>query len=146
MLKGKELGDAIKQAIDLKKDSGAIKSAAEVARHFGIQPPSLHGWIKRGTVAKDKLPKLWEYFSDVVGPEHWGLTNYPQLLSSNEKSDDAWLNALSLERYSFLKRMGEKLASMEDAEFRATEKIFDGADDAIKAGRSKEKGNGNEGK
>ncbi|WP_144290856.1 S24 family peptidase [Vandammella animalimorsus] len=45
----------------------------EVAEHFGVKPPSVQDWLKRGVISKDKLPELWAYFSDVVGPEHWGL-------------------------------------------------------------------------
>jgi hypothetical protein len=73
MLSGKELGHAIELAINKKISSGAIKTKAEVARHFKIKPPSIHDWIKKGSISKDKLPELWNYFSDVVGPEHWGL-------------------------------------------------------------------------
>jgi hypothetical protein len=74
MLKGKEFGQAIGQAITLKLDSGGAASKADIARHFGMKPPSLADWVKKGAVAKEKLPELWRYFSDVVGPEHWGLT------------------------------------------------------------------------
>ena len=73
MLTGKVLGDAIKRAIDLKIDSGAARSKAEIARHFGVKPPSIHDWIRRGVIGKDKLPELFRYFSDVVGPDHWGI-------------------------------------------------------------------------
>lgn len=75
MLKGKELGAAIKKAIDLKVASGAIVSKSDVARHFGIKTPSVYDWIKKGSISKDKLIRLWDYFSDVVGPEHWGIDN-----------------------------------------------------------------------
>lgn len=74
MLKGKEFGAAISAAIQLKLATGAVRSKAEVARHFGIKPPSLYDWEKKGSVDKAKLPELWRFFSDVVGPEHWGLT------------------------------------------------------------------------
>ncbi|MBE5252955.1 hypothetical protein [Mixta mediterraneensis] len=77
MLSGKELGLAIEQAINKKISSGAIKTKAEIARHFKIKPPSIHDWIKKGSISKDKLPELWKYFSDVVGPEHWGLQEFP---------------------------------------------------------------------
>lgn len=73
MLTGKELGAAINTAIDKKIASGAIRTKIEVAKHFEVKPPSLHDWIKRGTISKDKLFDLFDYFSDVVGPEHWGL-------------------------------------------------------------------------
>lgn len=76
MLKGKELGSAIGEAIDLKIKSGKAKSKAEIARHFRVQPPSVFDWINKGSIAKDKLPELWRYFSDVVGPEHWGLSSF----------------------------------------------------------------------
>lgn len=76
MLKGKELGAAINRAIDLKIARGAVASKADIARHFGIKPPSIHDWIKKGSIGKEKLPELWRYFSDVVGPEHWGLREF----------------------------------------------------------------------
>ncbi|HHH1259006.1 TPA: hypothetical protein ACPZRQ_003575 [Yersinia enterocolitica] len=79
MLSGKELGHAIELAINKKISSGAIKTKAEVARHFKIKPPSIHDWIKKGSISKDKLPELWNYFSDVAGPEHWGLKELPAL-------------------------------------------------------------------
>lgn len=73
MLKGKELGAAIGEAIRLKIASGVIVSKADVAKHFGIKTPSIYDWIKKGSISKDRLFGLWAYFSDVVGPEHWGL-------------------------------------------------------------------------
>lgn len=69
MLTGEELGAAIASAIEKKK----VKKK-DVADFFGVKPPSVQDWIRRGTIDKAKLPALWQYFSDVVGPEHWGLT------------------------------------------------------------------------
>lgn len=69
MLTGKELGAAIGEAIRKK---GVTK--ASVARHFKIKPPSISDWISRGTIDKAKLDELFSYFSDVVGPEHWGIS------------------------------------------------------------------------
>ncbi len=68
MLTGKELGDALADAIRKK---GVSK--AEVARHFGVTPPSVQDWIKYGRISKIHLQTLLTYFSDVVGPEHWGF-------------------------------------------------------------------------
>lgn len=75
MLTGPELGAAIEAARILKK---VTKKA--MAEHFHVAPPSVQDWVKRGTIEKQKLPQLWAYFSDVVGPSHWGLAdwNYPQ--------------------------------------------------------------------
>lgn len=75
MLKGKEFGAAIDAAIKLKIAHNAGLKKADIARHFKIKPPSITDWVKKGSVAKDKLPELWRYFSDVVGPDHWGMTN-----------------------------------------------------------------------
>lgn len=80
MLTGKKLGEAIQQAIEKK----AI-SKATLAREFQIKPPSISDWLKRGTIGKDKLPHLWAYFSDVVGPEHWGLEYFPALSPPGEE-------------------------------------------------------------
>lgn len=89
MLKGKELGDAIAEAIRLKLASGAALSKTEIAKHFGVRLSSTYDWVKKGSIEKDKLPKLWEYFSDVVGPEHWGLKDKPPIpLSQEEPSED----------------------------------------------------------
>jgi len=51
--------------------------AVHLANHFHVRGPSVHGWINNGTIAKSRLPELWLYFSDVVGPEHWGMQSWP---------------------------------------------------------------------
>lgn len=68
MYTGERLGAAIREAIERK---GVSK--VTVATHFGVKPPSIQDWMNRGTISKDKLPALWAYFSDVVGPSHWGM-------------------------------------------------------------------------
>ena len=68
MLNKEELGKAI-EAARIKKGV----SKAELARVFQVKPPSVQGWIKTGSISKPMLWQLIEYFSDVVGPEHWGL-------------------------------------------------------------------------
>lgn len=88
MLNGTELGAAIKAAIDLKIASGAVASQAAIARHFNVKPPSIHDWIKKGSISKDKLPELWRYFSDVVGPDHWGLRSWPDMGTAAPSSGD----------------------------------------------------------
>lgn len=92
MLTGKELGDAINQAIKLKIASGAVSSKKEIAQHFGIEPPSIHDWIKKGSISKDKLPELWDYFSDVVGKEHWGISKTPIIFSEKDNDSDELLH------------------------------------------------------
>lgn len=85
MLKGKEFGAAIGVAIDRMLKNGHAKTKASIARHFGMKPPSLSDWVNKGSVAKDKLPELWRYFSKVAGPEHWGmeLGEWPAELSKS---------------------------------------------------------------
>lgn len=68
MLSGEQLGAALTQAMELKK-----VGPTEVARHFGIQPPSVKDWQKKGCIHKKHLGKLVSYFSDVVTPSHWGV-------------------------------------------------------------------------
>ncbi len=86
MLNGVELGQAIARAIELKIASGAIKSKSEIALHFGIKTPSIYDWINKGSISKEKLPELWRYFSDVVGPDHWGLGDWPSGLMGTPSS------------------------------------------------------------
>lgn len=73
MYTGTQLGDAISTAIDLKIATGAAPSKKAIAIHFGIRPPSIYDWIKRGTIGKEKIPKLIHFFSDVVDRSHWGI-------------------------------------------------------------------------
>lgn len=69
MLTGQELGAAIDAARIIKK-----LSKKALAEHFRIAPPSVQGWIKTGRIDKSKLIEVIDFFSDVVGPEHWGLS------------------------------------------------------------------------
>jgi len=106
MLSGIELGRAIEQAINKKISLGSAKSKAEIARHFKIKAPSIHDWIKKGSISKEKLPELWNYFSDVVGPEHWGLEGYPINYNVRDKasSHDGWVELSNLYNKSPLER------------------------------------------
>lgn len=70
MLTGIELGAAIESARRAKDVTK--KKLAEV---FGVKPPSIQGWVTTGRIDKSKLMELMAYFSDVVGPEHWGLSS-----------------------------------------------------------------------
>ncbi len=78
MLTGEKLGAAIEQA-RLKK--GVSKKA--LADAMGVKPASVQDWVKFGRIAKERINDLVAYFSDVVGPEHWGL----DFASVNPKSD-----------------------------------------------------------
>lgn len=71
MYTGKQLGEAIKSAIELK---GVRK--ADVARAFGIKPPSVTSWIQTGRIDKTHIDKLVSYFADVVRPEHFGIGSF----------------------------------------------------------------------
>lgn len=68
MLSGPELGDALKRAMEKKK-----VGPSAVATAFGVKPPSVSDWCNYGRIHKKHLERLVEYFSDVVGPDHWGL-------------------------------------------------------------------------
>lgn len=67
MLTGKELGRAIESA---RVKKGVSK--AELARAFGVKPPSVQGWVNHGRISKDKLSQLMDYFADTVPAGHWG--------------------------------------------------------------------------
>ena len=68
MLTGPDLGAAIEAARIAK---GVSKK--QLADDFLVKPPSIQGWVKNGRIDKSKLMDVITYFSDVVGPEHWGL-------------------------------------------------------------------------
>lgn len=84
MLTGPELGAAIEAARIAK---GVSKK--NLADDFSVKPPSIQGWVKNGRIDKSKLMDVIAYFSDVVGPEHWGLRpgfSYENLDETNEES------------------------------------------------------------
>lgn len=68
MLSGPALGAALRSAIGLKK-----VTQSQVAEEFGVKQSSVAEWLRFGRIHKRHLPKLVAYFSDVVGPSHWGL-------------------------------------------------------------------------
>lgn len=95
MLTGEQLARAIAEAMR-RKGVGPT----EVARHFSVRAPSVHGWMKSGRIGKDKLPELFRYFSDVVGPEHWGLTRdaWPEAIHSESEIQEV-MGQLHRQRY-----------------------------------------------
>lgn len=88
MLTGKELGAAIEAARVLKK---VTKKA--MAEHFDVSPPAIQDWVNRGTIDKSRLPGLWEYFKEVVGPQHWGLKSF-NVGAAAYAADDASTHAI----------------------------------------------------
>lgn len=84
MLTGEELGKAIEAARNAKGVTNA-----DLARQFNVKPPSVQGWIKTGRISKDKLQELIGYFSDVVGPAHWGLSNVVPFAAASRSRDGA---------------------------------------------------------
>ena len=71
MLKGKELGAAIKQAL---ADNG--RTAADAARHFSVKPPSVSGWISTGRISKENFDRLRAWL-DKTPDSHWGAHTQP---------------------------------------------------------------------
>lgn len=68
MLEGPALGHALREAMTRKR-----VTQQQVADVFGVKQPSVADWLKHGRVAKRHINRMLEFFSDVVGPEHWGL-------------------------------------------------------------------------
>jgi SOS-response transcriptional repressor LexA len=84
MLTGEKLGEAISLAIEKK---GISKKY--LAEMFGVKPPSIQDWIKRGTISKDKLFKLIDYFSDVCNNSHWGIYDNSAFAKSTSNTSPA---------------------------------------------------------
>lgn len=70
MLYGNELGRALASAMQQKG-----VSPTQLAKEFGVKPPSVHGWIKTGRIHKKHLPDLLTYFAGTVPLSHWGLSS-----------------------------------------------------------------------
>lgn len=77
MLTGKELGSALTEAMKLKG-----VGPSELARAFGVKPPSVKDWQEFGRIHKKHLPGLIDYFAGVVGASHWGLGKESALVSN----------------------------------------------------------------
>lgn len=69
MLSGEQLGAAIAAAMKAK---GVTQ--VQVAAEFGVKQPSVSSWVLTGRIGKRHLQHLIDYFANVVGPEHWGLS------------------------------------------------------------------------
>lgn len=119
MLSGKELGDAIRTAMDAK----GVKQG-QVAEEFGIKQPSVSEWLKTGRVAKGHIAHLVRYFSDVVGPTHWGLDVATDIES--ERVSRAYLVASAETRRAF-KALADAVLVNEDQAHEAEAGHEDGA-------------------
>lgn len=126
MLTGPSLGEAVDEAIRLK---GVSKM--EVARHFGIKGPSIYDWINHGRVSKRHLTELFEYFSDVVGPEHWGTS------PSDVVSQSVGLDGETVRAAIILAKKSFKLAHDEDLLIERDPELFSQALRAALAKRQK---------
>lgn len=82
MLTGRALGQAIESAIEKK----GITQAA-LSRRFKVARSSVKGWIDDGRISKPNLFQLMDFFSDVVGAEHWGLGELPKVPASENDPD-----------------------------------------------------------
>jgi hypothetical protein len=68
MLTGKELGKAIRQALE-----GMGLKPSEAAVKFGVKQPSVNGWYDTGAIKKGTLEEIKKFAAVKFGPEHWGL-------------------------------------------------------------------------
>ncbi|MBG6292074.1 S24 family peptidase [Pseudomonas nitroreducens] len=115
MLTGLELGQAI-EAARIKK--GITKKA--LAETFRVAAPSVQGWVTTGRIDKSKLIDVIRFFSDVVGPEHWGLAHddsdlfflsYPDIENQPETSGDLVLRMLEKHGKSLSPEARQKIAA-----------------------------------
>lgn len=81
MLTGKELGEAIRTAL---KDNE--KTPADAARHFGIKPPSVSGWMATGRISKGNFDQLTTWLSKTPR-SHWGLSE--SISQTDQKASQA---------------------------------------------------------
>ena len=88
MHSGPELGKRLAEAIKLKRDKNPRLTQSDIAKAFGVGQGSVSEWTKFGRISKKHLTTLVEFFSDVVGPEHWGLpapSQTPQTLTNRQR-------------------------------------------------------------
>jgi len=124
MLTGPELGAAIDAARIAK---GVSKK--KLADDFQVKPPSVQGWVKNGRIDKSKLMDVIAYFSDVVGPEHWGLRagfSYESLPDITSDPDVEWAptSAADMVR-NMLAKQGKNLSDSARAQLIAAAEATD---------------------
>ena len=124
MLTGPELGAAIDAARIAK---GVSKK--RLADDFQVKPPSVQGWVKNGRIDKSKLMDVIVYFSDVVGPEHWGLRpgfSYESLpeVTSEPVAEPAPASAAEMVR-AMLAKQGKNLSDTARAQLIAAAEATD---------------------
>ena len=124
MLTGPELGAAIDAARIAK---GVSKK--QLADDFQVKPPSVQGWVKNGRIDKSKLMDVIVYFSDVVGPEHWGLRpgfSYESLpeVTSEPVAEPAPASAAEMVR-AMLAKQGKNLSDTARAQLIAAAEATD---------------------
>lgn len=124
MLTGPELGAAIDAARIAK---GVSKK--QLADDFQVKPPSVQGWVKNGRIDKSKLMDVIAYFSDVVGPEHWGLRpgfSYESIpdVPSEPAVDPALTSAADMVR-AMLAKQGKNLSDSARAQLIAAAEATD---------------------
>ncbi|ORL52855.1 S24 family peptidase [Pseudomonas putida] len=124
MLTGPELGAAIEAARIAK---GVSKK--QLADDFQVKPPSVQGWVKNGRIDKSKLMDVIAYFSDVVGPEHWGLRagfSYESIpdITSEPAAEPAPTSAADMVR-AMLAKQGKNLSDSARAQLIAAAEATD---------------------
>ncbi|MFY1007812.1 S24 family peptidase [Pseudomonas juntendi] len=124
MLTGPELGAAIDAARIAK---GVSKK--QLADDFQVKPPSVQGWVKNGRIDKSKLMDVIAYFSEVVGPEHWGLRpgfSYESLpeVTSEPVAEPAPVSAAEMVR-AMLAKQGKNLSDTARAQLIAAAEATD---------------------
>ncbi|WP_070085593.1 MULTISPECIES: S24 family peptidase [unclassified Pseudomonas] len=124
MLTGPELGAAIDAARIAK---GVSKK--QLADDFQVKPPSVQGWVKNGRIDKSKLMDVIAYFSDVVGPEHWGLRpgfSYESIqdVTSEPAAEPAPTSAADMVR-AMLAKQGKNLSDTARAQLIAAAEATD---------------------
>lgn len=124
MLTGPELGAAIDAARIAK---GVSKK--QLADDFQVKPPSVQGWVKNGRIDKSKLMDVIAYFSDVVGPEHWGLRpgfSYESIqdVTSEADAEPAPTSAADMVR-AMLAKQGKNLSDSARAQLIAAAEATD---------------------
>lgn len=123
MLTGEKLGEAISLAIEKK---GVSKKA--IAERFGVKPPSVQDWIKRGTISKDKLFDLIDYFSDVCENSHWGISdNSAFKKSENELPPNSYL--VNESKISYPPLYGKAMGGLPDRLFTDEGRLSNGHDE-----------------
>lgn len=117
----------------LRDEYGTV---AALAKKLEKSYTQVSQWINRSVSTRNGQPRS---INSESAREIEIKTNKPRGWMDQPVTQSQWEEELNMDQYALLSKFGERLKKMGDAELKATDKIIDGANDALRAGKGTDK-------